>query len=416
MQRGQAGLFAYTRQSLDFYRIAQGIFRARPEKVCIQQMSAVVSIRGAEQGREDVAAILRGIHRRGSLVFHGEEMHLLGAVPGGNDLDLSPIGNHLNGTCYFSINSTGKLYPDRKRATGFFSSRKREHLAYLNAFYVDLDRHDEWPDCDLELLLRRGLQMVDFLALPSPTWAVNSGRGIWFIWVFSDPIPATEENRAHWQVAADSLADSFKELRPDRASSVSINRIMRVPDSRNMAAAGHRVRFSRIGPEIDYYRFARLLGVAPRPTPITPAEGKQKNPIKVKAARARWLKTYRGLEALIKMRGTFGRGQRSWIVYFLAQAMFRAGMEYGQVESRCMHLGTDQCIPALEMDEIKRKLDSGKARPMRAKGNKPCYASLSALHRILGVTKEETERIPELLPKRRGPTKRQRAIAALFRD
>jgi hypothetical protein len=367
------------------------------------------------QARPTATDILRSIHRGASatVVFHGKDgKEALGAIRA-EDLAAkwSAIAGKLESGCYYSINSAGKTYPPRKpNTTGLFASRKRKDLRFLNALFIDIDRHAERKP-DLDALAKHIRDVCRAHGLPLPTYIVKSGRGVWALWVFDSALRSTPETLNHWQLAAGSLADCFAALDADRASSIDASRIMRVPGSRNHNAGGFRVSFERTGPEVDFYQIAKTLGVVARPTPITQAEEKlrEKNPAKVKAARARWKRTYLALEKLVQMRSQFFEGSRSWIVFLIAQAMRRAAMDKDFIKRRCMEIGLKNCVPALEVAEITRKVKSGENRPPHGK-----YTSLKEIARRFSISESELSRVPELTPKQRPERKGKKIRAQIF--
>jgi hypothetical protein len=388
--------------------------------------SPAISIRpdlrfGTYNASATPAEIIASFHRGpgATIVFNAPRPNRVwGAMPASQISEMWPLLTEQmkSGPTYFAINSCGELHRSKK-TTGFFAYRTEEKLSFLNAFFIDIDRHEEWPDVDLHRLKSEALRMSDFRCLPSPTWTVHSGRGVWLLWQFENPIASTPEIREQWRAAAESLAEIFKQLRIDRGSSIDITRIMRVPGSINPEAAGHRVEFSRIGPMVDFFTMTKAVGVVPQPTPITRAEHerKLKNPAKVRAARARWQKAYQGFEKLIQARNVIPEGLRSWAVFYMAQFMKRAGIDHRQIDRRCFYLGLSQCAPPLEVAVIQNKIASGKARPKRKKDGKLCYSSLGEVCERFSVTADELRQIPELVKKQRPQTKRQKTVAAIFR-
>lgn len=367
------------------------------------------------EARPTASEILREIHRGdgATVVFHGKDgKEALGALPAADlAAKWSAIAGRVESGCYFSINSAGRAYPTRKQnATGLFASRKRKDLKYLNALFVDIDRHSE-PDTDLDFLTASLIGMAQDNGLPIPTWTVKSGRGVWALWVFDAPLRSTPETLNHWQLAAGSLADCFATLGADRAASIDASRIMRVPGSINANAGRFRVKFNRTGEAADFYKMAKALGVTAQPTPLTTAEQKrrEKNPAKVKAARARWKRTYLALEKLIQLRSQFFEGSRSWIVFLMAQAMRRAAMDSGFIKRRCMDIGLKNCIPALDVAEITRKIKSGENRPPHGK-----YTSLKEIARRFSVSQSELVKVPELTAKKRPERRGKKIRAAIF--
>jgi hypothetical protein len=357
--------------------------------------------------------ILSSIHKGdgASIVFHGRDgKEGLGAIRAAELQATWPkMAARLQSDCYFSINSAGKAYQStRPNVTGLFASRKRKDLKYLNCLYVDIDRHTE-KQVDLDGLLDSALELAHVNGIPVPAWTVKSGRGVWLLWTFTNPLKATYQSLEHWQMAASELARCFRAMGVDRATSADATRIMRCPDSYNhKAAAGFRVSFSPLGNEVDFYEMAKRLGVVARPTPITQAEGERraKNPVKVRAARERWKRTYTGLAKLVEMRGTFGIGSRSNIVFYIAQAMHRAGMDKDFIGEKCFDIGFNYCQPPLDTETIERKIASGKEQPKHGG-----YTGLGSIIRRFDISAQELQQIPELVKK-----KKQRPESKLKRN
>ncbi len=356
--------------------------------------------------------IVAGFHRGAgaSVVFHGPDAQTcLGAVPADH---LKYIWGTLSAfpSLYWSINSSGVCYDAPQRATGRYASRKRNHLKWLNALYVDFDLHKNWGSVALQGLAVDIRRVTEAAGLPAPSWRVHSGRGLWAIWQFSEPVESTFQTRAHWQLCASELGKIFAPLNADVPCSNTINRIMRAPGSRNMSAAGVAVEFHRTGDQVGFYDLARCLGVRPAPTPITSEETERraKNPGKQRAARARWIKAALGVEKLAAIRGHFGAGHRSWAVWILARVHRMAGTEPKVIKAKCKDLGRCGSVPPLSELEITRKTRSGMAPFV---GDR--VLSLSGICRLLAVTDVELARIPELVVKQRPEARATQAIREL---
>lgn len=112
---------------------------------------------------------------------------------------------------------------------GFGQYRRIEHLAQLNALFVDIDpmKADIFGQ-NQELLMEYVNQLIPH-KLPQPNMLVSSGRGSWLIWLL-EPTPA--QALPTWNKVQSYFVDSLLHLGADPKCK-DVTRVMRVPGSIN---------------------------------------------------------------------------------------------------------------------------------------------------------------------------------------
>jgi predicted DNA-binding protein YlxM (UPF0122 family) len=117
---------------------------------------------------------------------------------------------------FFSLNAFGK-------------HRRIEHLAQLNALYVDIDPMKvDIFGYNQELLMEYVNQLIPH-KLPPPNILVSSGTGSWLIWLL-EPTPA--QALPTWNKVEAYFVDTLKHLGADPKCK-DVTRVMRVPGSIN---------------------------------------------------------------------------------------------------------------------------------------------------------------------------------------
>ena len=121
---------------------------------------------------------------------------------------------------------------------GFGQYRRIEHLAQLNAIFVDIDpvKSNSFGQ-NQELLMEYVNQLIPY-KLPPPNILVSSGRGSWLIWLL-EPTPA--QALPTWNKVQAYFVDSLLHLGADPKCK-DVTRVMRVPGSIN-SKTGQTVEF-----------------------------------------------------------------------------------------------------------------------------------------------------------------------------
>lgn len=124
--------------------------------------------------------------------------------------------------CYVTMNS---FY----RTSGLDEQYGRDvlHLKRLNALYVDIDCY-KLGLTKSEVLKRLSAEYIG-IQVPTPTFIIDSGRGIYLIWKLRN-----EDKKAlpRWTAVEQYLTDTLEELGADQACT-DASRILRVPFSKN---------------------------------------------------------------------------------------------------------------------------------------------------------------------------------------
>jgi hypothetical protein len=126
-------------------------------------------------------------------------------------------------------------------------------LAALNAMWLDLDVHrvERLKRRSREQLVADLLRDVAARELPTPSFVVDSGRGLYAIWLI-EPVPARAEPR--WRAAMRAIVGLFRDWGADPAC-VDPARVLRLVGSRNeksdrevrvLAGGGDRIPFDHL--------------------------------------------------------------------------------------------------------------------------------------------------------------------------
>lgn len=368
---------------------------------------------------QDPAAFLSAIHSQGCVSFctnktaESKKLKAIGSIP----INLlsqqwERIQSYTSGTCYFSLNSTNDNgWQAPYMPTGYLTKRTAENIGWLNALWIDLDCHHGE---DLQKVIADTEQIIINNNLPRPTFETRSGRGLWLIWQFSEPMK-TSEYSSLWKRCAQSLYEIFRPLGKeivDRDSILDITRVMRLPGSINQNT-NSQVKFFQTGSTHRFDDLCKAFAVHALPTAVLPAEqfpAKQKNKASQKAARARWAKMHDGLKGLLALRGHVPEGQRHSLVWALAVTGRKAGLGTSYTERLCREIGNAH---NLEPEEVDRKIQAGfKIRNLRSKED---YLSYDRLQQMFRITPSELQAIPQLSkrPAYQPQNKKEKTIAII---
>lgn len=173
-----------------------------------------------------------------------------------------------HGNAYFTVNAPGKRC--RK------SKLDKSHIERLRAFWADLDPDDEIEaepapaddpaatgyvrERNRLLALAERLPETDY----PPSFVIDSGNGIQVVWLFDEPIEATDETKA----TVEALGKRIEAALGDTENTNNVDRVLRLPDTVNWPnakkrAKGYtscRARLLHAGPE--RYAFCDLAEIA----------------------------------------------------------------------------------------------------------------------------------------------------------
>lgn len=114
---------------------------------------------------------------------------------------------------------------------------KERNLSRLQAVFVDLDTHKVSSE-STEDILPKILNTLGEHLLPSPHFAVHSGRGLHLYWLL-EPISAREDAQTFWdsvtvwKSCAERLVSLLKTYGADGSASTRPSGLLRVPETRN---------------------------------------------------------------------------------------------------------------------------------------------------------------------------------------
>lgn len=339
--------------------------------------------------------------------------------------DLPAVAKHLAVDSFFSINSMYRAGRDRTSYDLPVPVRRGDNIRWLNALFVEIDRHGEATPLWYGQLLGEIEVAQQSGVIPPASLLVRSGRGLWCLWLLKDP---TDPEKPHpgfsscihrWHIVQKALFARLVAVRPDGACSDSA-RCLRTPNSLNTAAP---MPFAKVVYSLqldheahlfmyDLPELEALLGIGAGTPPIA-----KRGPALVltDAARAAKRRGHTGqvrglrqdLEKLIAMRaGGFQQGCRNLGAFYFALSLWRSGFDGPEVERRVLAFAA-ACRPRLLPSEAKAAVRSSrkvKRWPGRAK-----------MFRELLITAEEAPGLAYLKPEpyRRPSAGRYARTAAL---
>jgi hypothetical protein len=149
------------------------------------------------------------------------------------------------------------------------TSRKAENVRYIKALFLDLDCGQDKPYSTQTNALTALSSFCKHYKLPTPTIAVNSGRGVHIYWVLNRP-----HSRKEWLPIAERLKAACTEykLNADPVVTADAARILRIPNTHNFkssSALAVKVIW-KLDTTIDLETFAAKL--PPLLMPVLPAK------------------------------------------------------------------------------------------------------------------------------------------------
>jgi hypothetical protein len=350
----------------------------------------------------DCVAALKTLHwsADGAVGFYripeGGPFEELGALDLSQDWEsqLDKLSPFLAQNAYFTINT---LYPGKKSRSGPTGlpiyTRNNRNMRYLNACGVDLDSYALSFEQAFDRL-RLGLG-----DLPPPHLVVNSGRGLWGLWLLRDtqragPLPAYGSTLAVYMAIQAALIERFSALGADRKVKDAA-RIMRVPASVN-SKSGSTVQFYRWldAPRLALTEFSKHLGIRPRPTSLAfhPDGDAAASMRGRQGAAARWRRALAMFDQLAKIRGEFRQGDRRHAVLIYAQLLRRNHFDNSEILRRCLELRLSPPLP-------KPQIESRVKEALAIVSRRSYKSSLSycGMAKFLQVTEQERSRLGDWL-------------------
>lgn len=206
--------------------------------------------------------------------------------------------------------------------------RKASQIRALTCASVDLDCYNKGLTSGY--VLGNVHDWVQQGEIPPPSLFVDSGRGVWLLWMLRDdlhehlPVRAFEEKVPTWNRIQRRLAAKFEPLGSD-AKATDVSRVMRVPGSIN-TKSNTRVRYwvplNHDAKPFVYTLDALAVMMGVRPTKFTEgvrrvvdSRNREKG---IRGRQAQHVNRYRALLALIRQRVKIGRGHRECFLRELA--------------------------------------------------------------------------------------------------
>lgn len=244
------------------------------------------------------------------------------------------------------------------------ASHSSKSLKQLNAFIIDLDYYKE------EYL--KGLnatQMVHLLEAelnyPEPSFYVNSGEGLYIIWLLKDTY-ATAKSKKFWGKIEQELIDTFKDFGVDTQVK-DCARVLRMVGSVNsktkqvvQVIGGIEVLSNPIRYEMseisDYFWGPKELIVNPEPIEPKPKKKQTKNRKVVQLKNVLTLNhsRYRDIEKLVELRkGTDQTGRRELTLFLYRLHLLYANVEPEEALRRTVALN-NQFLEPCEDEDVAR--------------------------------------------------------------
>jgi hypothetical protein len=277
---------------------------------------------------------------------------------------------------YISINQAFRAYryDDKHRISGI-PRHRTDTLRYLCAVYADLDFYNVGLTAD-EVVARLA-ELQEQGVIPRPSMLVNSGRGIWVLWLLRDNENPEHppriwkqglELKRHKEIQA-ALHRRLAHLGADSNASNAV-RYIRIPGSLNTKSETLVAWEVQVDDacHVPRYRLSELqewLGIAHTATP----ESKEPGPhtpgdatVKAKRGRPGWeaLRTrrFKDFLALWQMRGSFRRGcHRNNAVFYYSLLLAQHGIPIQKALAAAEQLNAS-CRPPLEQSTIRFSVKS----------------------------------------------------------
>lgn len=124
----------------------------------------------------------------------------------------------LSKDCYTSMN------------TFYIKRRQKSDIRHLNALFTDIDYYN------VGVTIEEVLQALDFYVqkelIPSPTFVIDSGRGVYFIWKIEDVPGRFVRATRLYMAVQEYIYDLFKDIGAD-VNARDVSRVLRLPASTN---------------------------------------------------------------------------------------------------------------------------------------------------------------------------------------
>jgi hypothetical protein len=319
---------------------------------------------------------------------------------------------HLLKNSYVSINAAVRMAWGSKAKIGK-PKHNTDRLRYLCASYVDIDCHT--MEMNIEDVLRFAKELVTLQQLPPWSGVVYSGRGIWLLWLLSDPsnpdlahLGTFPDNpRNHLQLYArvgEKLRGLLASVGADSAASDAA-RYIRMPGSFRTdveVEVAWEWRDNLGGEPISYtlIELAERLKVADFQAKRTKSAQyeTEKCPLRRRGREAANKNRLAAFRVLENVRGGFKEHMRANAAFILAVCLRQTGQSWTDSVSE-LNRFSQNCVPALPVGECLYAVKSAykkNQKPMR-------YEWIAD---TLAVTVNEARLVSELLGNRFPPAAR----------
>jgi len=258
--------------------------------------------------------------------------------------DFKSIRSLLGVNGFFTINSFFNVKDFQNKGRALY--RRTEYVSSLNALYVDLDvGRSTGPTVEETIHGVKGL--VSEGEIPPYNVLCESGRGIWLLWIFEEPVSADAKSLRLYSQMESSLISRLRDFCADRVAKDAV-RSIRVPGTVHSVSL-KRARYYLVDEDLrpwSFYEAALLRKGSPRKKRVLrkriKARAGNRNPVPTSVSpRLRELNGSRlgDFELIESELGPWSVGKRRKALTIYAHLLRAAQIPYGKALKRMEGMG-----------------------------------------------------------------------------
>jgi hypothetical protein len=285
--------------------------------------------------------------------------------------DKLELRQHLKGPdVYMTVNTVWRP-PDcsrwkKSRTTGLpITKRTERELRFLNCAYCDIDAYK--ANLTPQQAYDNALQCLQKMRLPLPTVSLWSGKGIWLLWEFTEPVPARQRERSALRRINQNICERLAFLEAD-PKCVDPARICRIPGSIN-SKNGETVRWETIpgGVPTSLTDLFVAFDCQPIPTSVSLEEKKpedERDESRRLRACQRWLVKCRDISRYVDYQNQ-PQGLRYTTIFWYAALAKRGRLKVEQIMPEATRIGKGCRTPPMTDEEIETAVRKGMSKKLR---------------------------------------------------